>query len=235
LFVIADSSPVFDHSARAHQRVVISARIIGRLADRSERAKHIMTVRSKLVLGLAAGALVIGSVSPAAARGYNGRGRHHDNGPSAGAVFGVLLGVGVIAAIASANARKKQEAENRRYEDDPRYGERADDPRYDRPYDDQRYDSRNDERAYDSGRAYASEDEAVDACAVAARDEASRNGGFAEVRDITGVQPYGGNGFDVTGVVDQRSGYRARDGRARSFRCTYESGRVSGVSFSTAA
>jgi hypothetical protein len=191
-----------------------------------------MTVRSKLVLGLAAGALVIGSVSPAAARG-DGRWRHHDNGPSAGAVFGLLLGVGVIAAIASANAKKKQEADNRRYEDDQRYGERDYDPRYDDQQ--QRYEGRTDERAYDSGRAYANEDEAVDACAVAARDEASRNGGFAEIRDITGVRPYAGNGFDVTGVVDQRSGYRASDRRARSFRCTYQDGRVSGVSFSSAA
>ena len=62
-----------------------------------------MTVRSKLALGLAAGALVIGSVSPAAARGYDGRWRHyhHDDGPSAGAIFGVLLGVGAMMPMAA--------------------------------------------------------------------------------------------------------------------------------------
>jgi hypothetical protein len=186
-----------------------------------------MTVRSKFALGLAAAALVIGSVSPAAARGYDGRWRHrHDNGPSAGTVFGLLLGVGVIAAIASANNRKQQEAEGRR-DYDPR-------PQ-DRVYEgDRSYDNRSgEERRYDDGRATnASEDQAVDACAIAARDEASRSGDFAEVRDITGVQPYGA-GYDVTGTLTQRSGYRASDNRLRSFRCMFENDQVSGVTFNS--
>ena len=195
-----------------------------------------MTVRSKLALGLVAAALVVGSVSPASARGYD-RWRHRDRGPSAGAVLGVLLGVGVIAAIASSNAKKQQQqqADNRPYDPNTRFGDRTYDPQNDRPYDDQRYDNRTNDRSYDSGRAFGSEDQAVDACAVAARDEASRNGSFAEVRDITGVRPYGNNGFDVTGVVDQRSGYRGNDNRTRSFRCTGRDGQVAGVSFSTAA
>jgi hypothetical protein len=213
-----------------------------------------MTVRSKLALGLAAGALVIGSVSPAAARGHDGRWRHrHNDGPSAGAVFGVLLGVGVIAAIASANEKKKREAEQRGYH--PRYGERGYDPQYDQrradapPYGDRSYDDRNDDgrnydgrnydgrgadgNSYDNGRAYASEDEAVDACAVAARDQAASAGGFVEVRGITGVRPYN-NGYDVTGTIDQRSSYRASDRSTRSFRCMFDNGRVEGVSFGTA-
>lgn len=195
-----------------------------------------MTVRSKLVLGLAAGALVIGSVSPAAARGYDGRwrGYRHDNGPSAGAVVGVLLGVGLIAAIASANNKKKQE-EQQGY--DPRYGDRNYDPRYDdQRSNDPRYDNRANDRDYGnygSGQAgYASEDEAVNACAVAARDQASQSGRFAEIRDITGVQPYGG-GYDVTGTIDQRSNYRGNDRSTRSFRCTFDNGRVQGVTFNT--
>lgn len=199
-----------------------------------------MTMRSKLALGLAAGALVIGSVSPAAARGYDGRWRHrhHDDGPSAGAIFGVLLGVGVIAAIASANAKKNKEAQQQRY--DPRYGDRGyDDRGYDsRGYDDRdygrsdegrNYDGRSNDRNYGNSQGYASEDEAVDACATAARDQA---GGFAEVRGITDVRPFG-NGFDVTGTIDQRSSYRANDRRTRSFRCTFDNGRVAGVSFGT--
>ena len=193
-----------------------------------------MTVRSKLVLGLVAGALVVGSISPASARGYD-RWRYRDRGPSTGAVLGVLLGVGVIAAIASSNAKKQREVESRPYDPDARIGDRTYDPQRDRTYDDQRYDNRTNDRSYDNGRAFGNEDEAVDACAVAARDEASRNGSFAEVRDITGVRPYGSGGYDVTGVVEQRSGYRANDNRARSFRCTWQDGRVGGVSFSTAA
>jgi hypothetical protein len=205
----------------------------------AQEGQKTMTVRSKLALGLAAGALVIGSVSPAAAHGYDGRWRHrHNDGPSAGAVFGILLGVGVIAAIASANEKKKREAEQRGY--DPRYGDRSYDPQYrDRGYDDRSADDRNydgrraDDRSYDSGRAYASEDEAVDACAVAARDQAASSGGFAEIRGITEVRPYN-NGYDVTGTIDQRSSYRANDRRTRSFRCTFDNGRVEGVSFGVA-
>ena len=190
-------------------------------------------LRSKLALGLAAGALIIGSVSPAAARGYDGRWRGgHRDGVDAGAVFGVLLGVGVIAAIAaSASAKKKKDAEARA-DYDPR-----DDRTYDdRSYEDQRgYDGRaSNDRRYDDGRAgYAGEDEAVDACAVAAREEASRAGGFADIRGITGARAYG-NGWDVTGTVDQRSSYSATSSRQRSFRCIYENGQVSGVTFGQA-
>lgn len=191
-----------------------------------------MTSKSKLASGLAAVALVLVSASPADARGYSNRwhSRHHD-GVDAGAVFGVLLGVGILAAIAS-SASKDRNATDRRVDDrryDPRYDERRAD---DRGYDPRDYDTRSaDDRAYDSGSAnYASEDAAVDACAVAARDEASRSGDFAEIRDITGAQPYG-NGWDVTGTLDQRGSYRASDSQLRSFRCIWEDGRVSGVTF----
>ncbi len=196
-----------------------------------------MTVRSKLALGLAAGALVIGSVSPAAARGHDGRwrGGHRGDGVSAGAVFGLLLGVGVIAAIASANTKKKEAQARADYDprvDNGSYGGRS--------YEDQRgYDGRTpSDRSYDDGRngsgaGYASEDQAVDACAVAAREEASRSGGFADIRGITGAQAYG-NGWDVTGTVDQRASYSSNNSSQRSFRCIYENGQVSGVTFGQA-
>lgn len=192
-----------------------------------------MTSKSKLASGLAAVALVLVSASPADARGYGRWHRHHDR-VDAGAVFGVLLGVGILAAIAS-SASKDRNATDRRVDDrryDPRYDERRAD---DRGYGPRDYDNRSvDDRAYDSGGAnYASEDAAVDACAVAARDEASRSGDFAEVRDITGAQPYG-NGWDVTGTVDQRGSYRSSDSRLRSFRCIWEDGRVSDVTFNSA-
>jgi len=197
-----------------------------------------MTVRSKLALGLAAGALVIGSASPAAAGGrygpwggygHRGYGHGHGHGDGAAAVIGVLLGVGLIAAIASANDKAPRQVEQRTY--DPREPEEA--PRYEEPsgggasYDDRTPD----QRSYESGQAgFASEDEAVDACAIAARDQAAQGGGFAEIRDITGVRSWG-SGYDVTGVIDQRSSYRATDRRARSFRCTFDNGQVAGVSF----
>jgi hypothetical protein len=206
----------------------------------AQEGQRNMTVRSKLALGFAAGALLIVSASPAAARGPDGRwGRHHhrdhDNG---GAVIGAILGVGIIAAIAASAARTREAerdgpAPRRSGEDDPRY----DDPRYDGRDRDARADD--DRRHGESGSADAGADagqeRAVDACALAARDEASRDGDFAEVRDITGVRPFGGDGYDVTGTIDQRSGYRARDGRLRSFRCTFANGRVEGVRFSSIA
>ena len=59
-------------------------------------------------------------------------------------------------------------------------------------------------------------------------------GGFADIRRITGVTPRG-NGYDVTGTIDQRSSYSARDGRERSFTCAFDNGRVSDVRFGTSA
>lgn len=195
-----------------------------------------MSVTSKFAVGLAAAALVAGAVGPAEARRYDSRWRHHHRGPDAGAVIGAIVGVGIIAAIASAASTRERERReaDRRYDDRP-YDDRAYDPRREDP----RYDGRAGERGYDGGyddgRAdYAAEDEAVDACAVAARDEASRGGGFADIRDITGVRPFG-NGWDVTGTVSQRAGYSASSSRQRSFRCIYEGGRVSGLTFGTSA
>ena len=174
-----------------------------------------MTVRSKLAAALAASALVLVSASPAAARGYDGHwgGYHHRGHDNSGAVIGAILGVGILAAIATSASRSRD----------------ADRQVYNGGYD-PRYDNRGDEGSYGSA-SYEDEDAAVDACAIAARDEATRNGAFAEVRDITGSRPVG-NGWDVTGVVSERVGYRGADSRLRSFRCTWDNGRVEGVNFS---
>ncbi len=186
--------------------------------------------KSKIAGGVAAAALVMASAGPANARGYGGYGggRHHHDGPDAAAVIGVIAGIGIIAAIASAASAKKQQETNRDYRGyDPRYDDRS----YDnRGYDNPRYDSRSNDGRYDSGRSYSDEDAAVDACATAARNQASNTGGYSEVRDITGVRPFG-NGWDVTGTVSQRSSYRAGEGRLRSFRCVWENGRIGSVTF----
>lgn len=183
-----------------------------------------MNVRSKLAGAVALSALVLVSASPAAARGYDGRwGRYHPRGhDNSGAVIGAILGVGILAAIAS-SAAKSRDDRNRGY--DPQYDNRS--------YDDGSYgyDNGATSGAYSDSASLADENAAVDACAIAARDEASRNGNFAEVRDITGTRPFG-NGWDVTGTVSERAGYRAGDSRLRSFRCIWDDGRVEGVSFS---
>lgn len=199
-----------------------------------------MRKTSKLAGGLVVAAMLVTSAAPASARGYYGHGRpyHHDRGGSdAGAVIGTILGVGILAAIAASAVKQnadKRRSEDRGYDprDDDRSDQRADEGPYDPRYEGGEYDDRY--GGYDSGRAegdsYAGEDAAVDACALAAREQASRNGGFAEVRDVTDVRPFG-NGWDVTGTVSQRAGWRAPESRLRSFRCIWGNGRVEGVTF----
>ena len=182
-----------------------------------------MNVRSKLAGAIALSALVLVAASPAQARGYNGHwGRYHHRGhDNSGAVIGAILGVGILAAIATSAARSRND-DRRVY--DPRYDNRG----YQGGYG---YEGSGNYGSNYGGASYADEDAAVDACAIAARDEASRNGYFAEVRDITGARPFG-NGWDVTGVVSERAGYRAGDSRLRSFRCIWDNGQVEGVNFS---
>ncbi|WP_022683288.1 hypothetical protein [Sphingobium bisphenolivorans] len=81
------------------------------------------------------------------------------------------------------------------------------------------------------GEALDSESEhAVNDCAVAARDEAEREGGYAEVRQVQAPRETR-NGYDVEGDVEVRSGWRAQDERARHFTCSVQNGRVAEVYF----
>ncbi len=168
------------------------------------------------------------------AGGWQGGYRHHDRGPSAGAVIGAIAAVGIIAAIASsASSSKKAQTTERGYDAPPPddygyYDNGAPRPRDDRYDDGARYDSRSTAPRYE-GAAASGEDEAVDACALAARDRASEGRNYAQVRGIDGVTARG-NGFDVTGQIEQRSSYRANDGWSRNFRCSFADGRVSTVS-----
>jgi len=205
-----------------------------------------MMFRSKFVGALAGAALIAVSATPASAQGRYRWHHRHDDGVNAGTVIGVLAAVGIFAAIASAasNDRRSRDGgyDNRPYDDRPYDDRNYDDRGYDnnRPYDDQGsqdsgsygYDSRSagDDGYVGAGADPAGEDIAANACAIAARDQSARNGGFAEVRSITAVRPFG-TGYDVTGTLDQRSSYRASDGRLRSFRCIWDNGQVGSVSF----
>lgn len=196
-----------------------------------------MRILSKLTGGIAALAMVAASAAPAAAQGrgwggWQGGYRHHDRGPDAGTVIGVIAAVGIFAAIASAASKKKQATE-RSYDAPPPqdygyYDNGAPRPKDDRYGDnDSRYDSRSTTPRYES-QVSSDEDAAVDACAVAARDRASGGSNYAEVRGINGVTARG-NGYEVTGQIEQRSSYRASDGWSRNFRCTWTDGRVGAV------
>ncbi|MET0239706.1 MAG: hypothetical protein ABW184_07395 [Sphingobium sp.] len=135
-------------------------------------------------------------------RGGWNRGRHYDRG---GDGFGTFLGVaavlGAVAVIASSAAKDKRAAEGRIA---------------DRPVDAPPPPPVTTETA--------SEDAAVDDCALAAREEGSRDGAYAEVREITMTRLVE-KGWDVDGTVDQRQGYRGT-GVTRRFSCTWREGQV---------
>ncbi len=197
---------------------------------------------SKYAGALAAAAMVMTPMTPAFARsgwGTPGYGSGYGNGwrrykrDDTGTVIAALLGVGIIAAVAASassnsnKAKRDRDYPNRDYRTDDY---RSDDSRYrDDPYysSSRGYDSRATGTGYQSGTgAYAEEDAAVDACAMAARDEGSRGGLFAEVRDITGARR-AGNGYTVTGTLEQRQSFRAGSGTPRGFSCSWANGQTS--------
>lgn len=186
-----------------------------------------MRAFSRWAGSLALAGVLASAATPAMAQGWGGRGwngggyggrggydRNWDRGRNRGGDgFGVFLGVaalvGAVAVIASSAEKNKRAAENR-----------AVDPTYDRSY----------EGGVSSNAApvdAGAENAAVDACALAARDEGSQGGAYAEVRDITAARPFDG-GWAVDGTVDQREGYRGQ-GVQRRFSCTWRDGRVANV------
>ncbi|MBS0504540.1 MAG: hypothetical protein JSS55_12230 [Proteobacteria bacterium] len=73
----------------------------------------------------------------------------------------------------------------------------------------------------------ASEDQAVDACAMAAEDRGFETGFRAVVRDIQGVDRRA-NGWDVDGVMDARRSWRDRP-ETWGFRCSVRDGQVANI------
>jgi len=73
-------------------------------------------------------------------------------------------------------------------------------------------------------------EEAITHCALAARDEAERDGGYAEVRQVQEPRETR-SGYDVEGDVEVRSGWRAQDGTSRHFTCSMQNGRIADVYF----
>lgn len=174
---------------------------------------------------MGAAAMAGASIAPAAARdhyrypgyGYGGswygspyRYRHHrDRGLGAGDVIGIAALIGAVAIIASSanKDRKARSAPDRRYDD--------------RDYD---------ENQRGDYRGSASEDEAVNMCASAARNKAeSQSGGYAEIVDVDRPRAVGSDGWSVDGRLEQRSGYRGEDRETRRFSCDVRGGRVAEV------
>lgn len=178
-----------------------------------------MRVFSRTAAGLALAAMLASTATPALADrgwgggwnrggwdrgGWNDRYRRRDNGVAT--AIGVAALIGAVAIVASSAAKDRRAAQARNAPPPP-------DPRY------------------EDGNAAAmpagSEDAAVDACALAARDEGSRDGSYAEVREITGTKPWEG-GWAVDGTLDQRQGFRG-PGITRRFSCSWRDGQIGDV------
>jgi hypothetical protein len=144
------------------------------------------TITKGLVGTVAAGAMVLGSASPAFARD------HDRGGVSAGDVIAGALIIGGIAAIATAASNSDRDRYDVRY--DGGYGNGYDNGYYDRRGYDDRY-----------GNAYgynSNPRQAVQLCVNAAERQASRYsyGGRANVTDIRDIDRTNG-GFTVRGRI----------------------------------
>lgn len=172
-----------------------------------------------LIIGIAAGAMVLGSATPALAQDRHGRG--HDRGPSTGEVIAGALVIGGLAALLA-----------------------SDDDRHDRRYDDYRDDRRGDYRGgyhdNDRSRAQAS----VEQCVRRAEARAERlTGGRAEVYEIREVDRQRG-GFEVRGRIavrmphyrggrgDYWRGYGNDGWEEGRFTCDWHRGEVTNIDYS---
>ncbi|WP_336958367.1 hypothetical protein [Sphingobium aquiterrae] len=207
----------------------------------------------RMVMGsLVGAALLAGSIAPAQAR--DGRGwdrggwghRHYrGDGFGFGDAVGVAALIGAVAIVANSMSKDKAEARDRASAPPPPVDDRGYQPsdRMDDRSGDSGYDARDGDHApadggYDAGVAdarnapasgdLAHEDSAVDACAVAARDRAAEQGGYAEIREIGSPQATD-DGFNIDGRVERRASYRDTGGETRRFTCTVKGGRVADV------
>lgn len=183
-------------------------------------------------------ALILGSVGTAQARprydrgGYGGGWGHHHrdrgNGFGFGDAVGVAALVGAVAIIASSLSKDKQARRGSTADADTDYQD-APPPASGTDYgaDIGNGDARNDDFS-DVAARDGEQDRMADACAVAARDRAQRQGGYAEVRQMDEPRPANG-GYNIDGRVETRASYRASSGTTHRFTCTMQDGRVAQV------
>lgn len=166
-----------------------------------------MAKMRNIISTIAAAALVATSVTPAFA-GWGGYGygkykygRYHKRrGLDTGDVVGILAIGALVAAVATSGKSKRRAR-----------------------------DAGIDDRDYDRGPyrrgAINSENDAVDACALAAEDRAGR---MSNVRDISKVS-VAEDGWDIGGTIETREDWRDRRSEASSFSCIVRDGTIRGV------
>lgn len=179
---------------------------------------------------LVSAGLLVGSIIPAEARPRWDRGwdrgwhRHHrGNGFGVGDAIGVAALVGAVAIVASSMSKDRKAPVSRDDRDidapPPRTGtDYGADVGQDAP-------TRDDT---DFSDVAARDDAMADACALAARDEAQRKGGYAEVRHMDAPVATA-SGYNVDGQVETRASYRST-GQTNRFTCAMKpDGRVADV------
>ena len=186
-----------------------------------------MTRFRRFAGSVALAALLATSATPAMARPGWGGGRHHDRhrgGGGDGLLAGILI-LGGVAAIASASRDRQQRDD---YPVPDAFPEDAE-PVLDVPRDDAPAprDAAPDD-VYRSPVRIGNEDQAVDACAIAAEQDGGRDGRTAQVRDVDRVDAVGG-GWNVSGQVELRRGYRDTSRQTEDFTCTVRDGQVASV------
>ena len=169
----------------------------------------------KMIATSVAAALVVITVTPATA-GWGGYGysygkykyknkyrygRYKRDGLDTGDVIGILAIAGLVAAIATSGKSKRREREAGVY---------------------------NDRGPYKRG-SINSENDAVDACALAAEDRAVK---MSSVRDVTKVLVTE-DGWDIEGTIEARDDWRDKSVQTRAFNCVVRDGTI-GLFFAVA-
>jgi hypothetical protein len=188
---------------------------------------------------LVSAGLMLGSVGTAQAQpgwggGYGGRGgpdrgwdhhrRHRGNGFGFGDAVGVAALVGAVAIVASSLNKDKQAQTARNDSDD--YDAPPPSSGTDYGTDVRNIPSRNDA---DFSDVAVGDDALTDACALAARDEAQGQSGYAEIRHMEAPRAGQGGTTNIDGEVETRASYRAASGTTRRFTCAMKDGRVAQV------
>jgi hypothetical protein len=166
-----------------------------------------MITLRKMISAVAAAALVATSITPAFAGGrgygygYGGKykyGRYYKrNRLDTGDVIGILAVVGLVAAIASSGKSKRRAREAGVY---------------------------NESGPYKRG-AINSENDAVDACALAAEDRAGKMSSVREVTKVSAID----DGWDIAGTIEARDDWRDKEVEPRGFNCVVRDGTVKAV------
>ncbi len=180
-----------------------------------------------ITTSLLAVAMVGTSLSPAQARprhngyggGYHGGYGHHRrdrDGFGVGDAIGVAALIGAVAIVASSMS-KDRKATTRDVDQSP-------------PPDDSLPPASGTDYGADvaTGEGGDEPDLTANACADAAREEASASGGYAEVRQMGEPRPVA-DGYNIDGQVESRASYRATSGTTRRFTCTVKDGQVADV------